>query len=94
MYGIGNSCVLTDRLPINRDAALIIFNMHPTKQVHADNQLHKYQSYRYYKLNNKNTNPPPAMRNAPSSFRQLACARRLVGRERLVRQHGSFLERN
>jgi hypothetical protein len=39
--------------------------MQPTKQVHADNQINKYQSYRYYKLNNKNVNPPQAMNFAP-----------------------------
>jgi hypothetical protein len=50
--------------------------MQPTKQVHAEYQINKYQSYRYYKLNNKNANPPLAMKFAPRSLRQL---------ERLVR---------
>ena len=58
-------CALTDRLSINRDAALIIFNMHKTKQVHAENQINKYKSYRYYKLNSENENPPHAMLNVP-----------------------------
>ena len=38
---------LTDRLPINRDAALIIFVMQPTKRVHAVNQIDMYQSHSY-----------------------------------------------
>jgi hypothetical protein len=43
--------------------------MHPTKQVFADNQIDKYQSHRYYKLNYNNLNPPLAMQFAVSSLR-------------------------
>jgi hypothetical protein len=45
--------------------------MHQTKQVHAKNQINKYKSYRYYKLINKNVDPPLAMNLVPCSFRQL-----------------------
>jgi len=70
---------LTDRLPINRDAALIIINMHPAKQVHSTN----------FQLNTK---PMLAMNFTVSSLR-LSITLRVIHSsgqaelERLVRQH-------
>ena len=62
-------CRLTDRLPINRDAALITFIMHPTKQVHAEKfiikHLNLYTPCLTYPAGNRQLVPKGSLREAP-----------------------------
>jgi hypothetical protein len=70
--------------------------MQPTKQVHADNQIYKHQSNRYYKLNSENGNPPQAMLNVPrlpavflaGSFRQLVPSEGMPSAKGICQRHG------